>query len=51
MLFCQRNIENALDHLEKAIELGGKEYANAAKTDKDFEVIREHKRFINLVNI
>jgi tetratricopeptide (TPR) repeat protein len=44
-------IENALNYLEKAINLGGKEYADGAKTDKDFESIKNNGRFVNLVNV
>jgi hypothetical protein len=50
-LVRQDKIENALNHLEKAIDLGGKEYADKAKTEKDFEILRDDERFVNLVNI
>jgi tetratricopeptide (TPR) repeat protein len=50
-LIRQSKIENSLNHLEKAIRLGEKQYANKAKAEKDFEILRDDERFVNLVNI
>jgi tetratricopeptide (TPR) repeat protein len=46
----QENIPLALDNLKQAINLGS-QFLEDAKTDTDFDKIRQDSRFINLLNI
>ena len=46
----QENITLALDNLKQAINLDS-QYLEMAKTDTDFDKIRNDSRFINLLNI
>ena len=46
----QENITLALENLKQAINLDSK-YLEMAKTDTDFDKIRNDRRFINLLNI
>jgi tetratricopeptide (TPR) repeat protein len=50
-LVREGKIENAINYIEKVVDIGGKEYADKAKTEKDFEGLRDNIRFNNLVNI
>ncbi|QLE42510.1 tetratricopeptide repeat protein [Nostoc sp. C052] len=45
----QVNIEQALENLQKAINLNHDEYRKMAKTDSDFDAIREDERFQALI--
>ncbi|MGF1933399.1 MAG: TPR end-of-group domain-containing protein [Nostoc sp. ChiQUE02] len=45
----QDNIEQALENLQKAINLNPDEYRKIAKTDSDFDAIRENERFQALI--
>lgn len=45
----QGNIEQALENLEQAINLNCEEYREMAKTDSDFDGIREDERFQALI--
>jgi tetratricopeptide (TPR) repeat protein len=45
----QVNIEQALENLQKAINLNPDEYRKMAKTDSDFDAIRENERFQALI--
>ncbi|MEH2147081.1 TPR end-of-group domain-containing protein, partial [Nostoc sp.] len=45
----QGNIEQALENIEQAINLNCEEYREMAKTDSDFDGIREDERFQALI--
>ena len=45
----QGNIEQALKNLQTAINLHSDEYREMAKTDSDFDAIREDERFQELI--
>ncbi len=45
----QGNIEQAIENLEKAIHLNPDECREMAKTDSDFDSIREDERFVALI--
>ena len=45
----QGNIEQSLENLQKAINLNPDEYRKMAKTDSDFDAIREDERFQALI--
>ncbi|WP_375492208.1 tetratricopeptide repeat protein, partial [uncultured Nostoc sp.] len=45
----QGNIEKALENLQQAINLNLNKYREMAKTDLDFDGIRENKRFQALI--
>lgn len=45
----QNNIEQALENLEKAINLNPEEYREMAKTEANFDAIREDERFKRLI--
>ncbi|OKH55637.1 tetratricopeptide repeat protein [Scytonema sp. HK-05] len=47
----QGNIEQAIENLEKAIHLNPDEYREMAKTDSDFDSIREDERFVALIQV
>ena len=46
----QNNIEQAIENLKQAIKLNPKEYIEMAKTDTDFNSIRNHNSFQKLIN-
>jgi tetratricopeptide (TPR) repeat protein len=48
-LMRQKRTDDALNHLQKAINLGGEKYVSKAKSDKDFDEISNNKEFIKLV--
>ncbi|QDL07987.1 prenyltransferase [Brasilonema octagenarum UFV-E1] len=45
----QGNIEQAIENLEKAIHLNPDKYQEMAKTDSDFDSLREDERFLVLI--
>lgn len=45
----QSNVELALEHLQRAIDLSPNKYRPMAKTDPDFASIRDDERFQTLV--
>lgn len=45
----QGNVEQAIENLQQAINLSPEEYREAAKTDSDFDKIREDDRFQTLI--
>ncbi|HBK66582.1 MAG TPA: prenyltransferase, partial [Cyanobacteria bacterium UBA11166] len=47
----QGNLELAIDNLQQAITISPDEYREMAKTDSDFDKIREDSRFQDLVEI
>ena len=44
-----KDIDNAFRDLKKAVQFGGQEYITKAKTDKDFDDIRNDSRFRELI--
>jgi tetratricopeptide (TPR) repeat protein len=45
----QGNVEQALENLQQAINLSPDQYRKMAKTDSDFENLREYERFQALI--
>ncbi|MBO3460795.1 tetratricopeptide repeat protein [Aetokthonos hydrillicola Thurmond2011] len=45
----QGNIERAIENLQQAINLNASEYQEMAKSDSDFDIIREDERFQSLI--
>jgi tetratricopeptide (TPR) repeat protein len=45
----QNNIEQAIKNLQTAINLHSDEFREMAKTDSDFDAIREDERFQELI--
>jgi hypothetical protein len=43
------NIEQAIENLQQAINLNPDEYRQMAKTDSDFDSVREDERFQALI--
>jgi tetratricopeptide (TPR) repeat protein len=46
----QNNVEQAIKNLQYAIELKPNQWRELAKTDSNFEQIREHERFQQLTD-
>ncbi len=45
----QNNIEQAIENLQIAINLNPEKYQKMAKTDRDFDTIRDNERFQKLI--
>ena len=43
------NLESAIENLQQAIKLSPEKYQEMAKTDSDFDKIREDERFKKLI--
>lgn len=46
----QGNVDQAIQNLEKAIKLAPNKYKKLAKTDTDFNKVRNDKKFQQLIN-